>query len=31
MADILSGVRIFDPEDRGKYLAGEQVATEYVR
>lgn len=31
MADVLSRVRIFDPEDRQKYLAGERVSAEYVR
>jgi hypothetical protein len=24
-------VRIFDPDDRGRYVAGERIATEYVR
>jgi hypothetical protein len=31
MADILSRVRIFDPEDRQRYLADERVSPEYVR
>jgi hypothetical protein len=31
MADILSRVRIYDPDDRMRYLAGQRVTTEYVR
>jgi hypothetical protein len=31
MADILSRTRIFDPEDRQKYLAGQRVSPEFVR
>jgi hypothetical protein len=31
MADIVSRVRIFDPEDRQKYLAGGRITMEYVR
>jgi hypothetical protein len=30
-AEILSRVRIFDPEDRGRYLAGQRIPTEFVR
>jgi len=31
MADVVSRVRIFDPEDRQRYLAGQRVSPEYVR
>jgi hypothetical protein len=31
MADILSRTRIFDPDDRQKYLTGQRVAPEFVR
>jgi hypothetical protein len=31
MADIVSRARIYDPEDRARYLAGQRITTEYVR
>jgi hypothetical protein len=31
MAEVGGEVRIFNPDDRGRYAAGERVATEYVR
>jgi hypothetical protein len=31
VADVLSRVRIYDPEDRQRYLAGQRVSPEYVR